>query len=212
MTKQIHFLLALSALAHAGLAQTWEVGGAGGGGFSRQIAVSNASERASAGFAHSAAFGGFLAQNLYRSLSGEIRYTFRPSGLQVSSGGSKATFQGQSHALHYDVLIYTKPADSPVRPFLAAGAGVKVFRGTGRESAYQPLQELALLTKTEQWKPLISIGGGAKWVLSPRLFLRVEFRDYVTPFPERVIAPSSGSKLGGWLHDIVPLAGVSYVF
>jgi hypothetical protein len=204
--------LIVTAFAATGFAQTWEVGGAAGAGFSKALGVSSAAGQASAGFGNSAAFGGFLGQNLYRSLSGEIRYTFRPSDLKLSSGASHTTFQGVSHAVHYDMLFHTKPEDSPLRPFVAAGGGVKVFCGVGKEAAYQPLQEFALLTKTREWKPMISFGGGMKWTLSPRAFLRFEFRDYLTPFPKQVIAPSPGSSLGGWLHDIVPLAGISYAF
>lgn len=204
--------IALFTLVCVGQAQTWEAGGVGGGGFSPQLTVSNAAGRASTGFTNTPAFGGVLGQNLYHSIGGEIRYTFQPTDLQISAGGSGAKFQGLAHAIHYDLLVHTRPPGSPVRPFLSAGAGVRVFRGTGRESAYQPLQEFALLTKTQEWKPLISIGAGAKISLSRRLLLRFECRDYITPFPKEVIAPAIGAKLSGWLHDIVPLAGVSILF
>jgi hypothetical protein len=111
--------------------------------------------------------------------------------------------------IHYDVLVHVKPAGSRIRLFLAAGAGARVFRGTGREAAYQPLQQFALLTKTQEAKPLVSLGAGVKAAVSPRLVLRVEFRDYISPFPTQVITPAIGSKLGGWLHDIVPFIGVA---
>jgi hypothetical protein len=213
MTMRIYILLlAPLALIQAGLAQGWEAGASGGVGFTNQLAVSNVAGRASAGFTGTAAASGYLGQDLYRYLGGEVRYTFRPSDLQLSSGAGKVRFDGLSHALHYDLVVHNKPAGSPARLFLAAGAGFRVFRGTGRETAYQPLQEFALLTKTQEWKPLISIGGGVKVAVSSRLSFRAEFRDYVSPFPKKVITPSTGAKLSGWLHDIVPLAGISYAF
>jgi hypothetical protein len=61
-------------------------------------------------------------------------------------------------------------------------------------------------------KPLVSVGAGVKVSMGKRLLLRVEFRDYMSPFPTQVIAPSPGAKLGGWMHDLLPQAGVSYSF
>lgn len=209
---RIVWLVAVLACAHAGFAQNWEGGGAAGAGFSPNLTVTNPLGKASTGFASMAAFGGWLGQSLHDSFGGEVRYTFRPSGLRISSGGSQAKFQGFSHMVHYDVLFYTKPPGPHVRPFLAAGAGMRVFHGTGTEAPYQPLQEFALLTRTREWKPLVTAGVGIRAELGPRMFLRVEIRDYITPFPQEVIAPAKGSKISGWLHDIVPLAGIGFVF
>jgi hypothetical protein len=44
------------------------------------------------------------------------------------------------------------------------------------------------------------------------VFLQAEFRDYLTPAPKQVIAPVGASKLGGWVHDFVPLVGLSFGF
>jgi len=33
----------------------------------------------------------------------------------------------------------------------------------------------------------------------------------VSPFPTKVITPNVGAKSGGWLHDFVPMIGISYV-
>lgn len=204
-------LAVLLTAAGVAPAQIWEVGGAGGAGFSTHSTVSNAGGKASAGLTNTPAAGVLVGQELNSRISGEIRYTFRPGGLKLSAGGDKATFNAQSHAFHYDVLYYTRPATAPVRPFLTAGAGARVFRGTGREHAYQPLQEFALLTKTREWTPLISLGAGVKKRIAPRVFLRVELRDYLTPFPKDVIAPAAGGKQSGWLHDFVPLVGISFL-
>jgi hypothetical protein len=192
-----------------GLAQTWEAGCAAGGSLSRNVGVSNPLGQASAGLASGAAFGAVLGQNIHRIVSGEIRYTFQPGEIQVASGAARTGFRSQFHAIHYDLLFHTRPEGSPVRPFLAAGGGGRIFKGTGKEAAYQPLQEYALLTKTWEWKPMASVGGGVKVAISRRIFLRVEFRDYISPFPKQVIAPADGSKISGWLHSVVPLVGIS---
>ena len=159
------------------VAQTWEAGGSGGGGLENRVSVSSPVGQARTGFGRGPAFGGFITHHLYRRMAGEIRYTYRRSELQVRSGGSAVGFNGLAHALHYDWLVYTKPDETRTRPFLVGGGGIKYFRGTGQERPYQPLSEFALLTRTHDWKPLISAGAGVKVRLSPRMALRIEFRD-----------------------------------
>ncbi|HZT31497.1 MAG TPA: hypothetical protein VFA33_16530 [Bryobacteraceae bacterium] len=203
------FSLLLAALC---LAQPWEIGGVGGGGFLTNASVSGAAGSALAGFQPGAAIGAVASHNVQKHFSGEIRYTFLQSGLKLSSGGTAVNFSGVAHAVHYDVLLHPRPRRGAPLPFLALGGGVKVFRGTGPEASYQPLHQYAYLTKTQQVEPLISAGAGVKIPLSPNLFLRAEFRDYLTPFPTQVIAAAPGEKVGGWLHNLVPLVGLTFAF
>jgi hypothetical protein len=49
-------------------------------------------------------------------------------------------------------------------------------------------------------------------MLSPRVYLRVEVRDFITTFPEEIIAPAPGAKFGSVLHQIVPMVGISYQY
>ena len=193
-------------------AQQWAIGGAIGGGFTPQVGVTSAAGRAGTGLANGLAATAAVGQNLNRHWSGEIRYTFRGGSLLASGPIGDVRFGARSHSVHYDILIHARPAGSAIRPFAAGGAGIRVFQGTGREAAYQPLQEYVLLTKTREWKPLINAGGGIKAALSPHVWLRLEVRDYFTPFPSKVIAPATGATVKGWLHDIVPLCGISYAF
>ena len=203
---------ALFLMVHVCPAQKWELGGITGGGFSNNFTVSNPTGSASTGFSPGVAVGGFIGQNLYRQLGGELRYTFQFSNLKLSGGGSEASFRGQAHTVQYNVLWHARPVRSRIRPFVGVGAGMRVFRGTGEESAYQALSGLALLTKTQEWKLMAAAGGGVKYRLTPRLSLRAELWDYATPFPSRVIAASPGAQLGGWLHDIVPMVGLTFVY
>jgi hypothetical protein len=183
-----------------------------GGGFTNGVTVTNATGTASAGFDKGLAFGAVLGQNLYPRVSGELHYAYNVSDLRVSSGGQSAAFKGLAHSMHYDILFHTGRARSRVQPFAAAGGGLRVFRGAGTESAYQPLSGFALLTKTSQWVPMATFGGGIKYAIRPRVLLRVEVRDYFSRFPTHVIAPAPGSHLAGWLHDVVPMVGISFVF
>jgi len=140
-----------------------------------------------------------------------VRYTYLQSDLRLASGGTEVTFGGQAHAVHYDLVFHTR-RDAPVILFAAGGGGIKYYRGTGKEAAYQPLSDFAYLTKTQELKPLISAGGGVKFKISNRVYLRLEARDYITPFPQKVITPAPGNKISGWVHNIVPMVGIGYLF
>jgi len=196
----------------AGTAAEWEIGGAGGVGVYHSASVTNATGSADLGFATAAAGCVVIGENLYEHISGEFRWTYRVDDLKLKSGGQEATMDGRSHALHYDFLFQAGHRESKIRPFAAAGAGIKVYQGVGKEKPFQPLSSFALLTKTDQWEPLISFGGGAKFLVSNHVMLRVDVRDYVTPTPDRLFTPVAGAKIKGWLHDFVPLFGVSFVF
>jgi hypothetical protein len=89
---------------------------------------------------------------------------------------------------------------------------MKIFRGTGAEAAYQPLNQYGYFTKTTQVEPMASVGGGIMYSLTSRMFLRVEFRDFITPFPKDIIAPAPNAKYGSILNDFVPMVGISYLF
>ena len=64
--------------------------------------------------------------------------------------------------------------------------------------------------KTQQLKPMGDVGAGLRFELTPHVFMRTEFRDYITPFPEAIIAPAPGAKFGKILNDIVPTVSLSY--
>ena len=183
-----------------------------GGGFSSDLTVSNAIGSATAGFAKGLAAGAILGHDLYSRVSGELSYTLDFSALRISSAGTSATFRGQTHSIDYDILVYARSARSRVRPFALVGGGMRDFRGVGTESSYQALSSFALLTKTSQWTPAATFGGGVKFAITPRVLLRVEVRDYFSRFPTQVIAPAPGAHLSGWLNELVPMAGITYVF
>ena len=205
----VPFLLA-AALSPAALAQTWEVGVGGGGSFFPSQTVNNPAGNATAGFNNGLAVSAWLGNNSGRKLGGELRYDYEKADLALSSGGTKATFAGRTNAIHYDFLLHLASDEASVRPFLAAGGGVKVYSGTGTESAVQPLSNIAFLTKTSETTALFSLGAGVKFNISRIAQLRLDMHDYMTPFPKNVIAPAAGSKVSGWVQDFVVMAGLSF--
>ena len=210
MTRWVVMWLSLAAAA--ALAQEWELGVSGGVGFSRNATVTNASGSGKAGFKYGLTAGAVAGNDLYERLSGEMHYLYRVSDLKVTGGGQEAEFSGEAHLVHYDLLYHAADRDARIRPFVAGGGGIKVYRGTGGEHAFQPASSFALLTRTQELKPLVSAGGGVKVALTESLHLRVEIRDYITPFPKEVVAPAPGARIKGWLHDFVPTAGISVRF
>ncbi len=89
---------------------------------------------------------------------------------------------------------------------------MKFFRGTGAEPAFQPLNNLVVLTHTTQLEPLISLGGGLKFKVSRKALVRLDFRDYATPTPDKLLATPRATTINGWMHDFVGLVGISATF
>jgi hypothetical protein len=207
-TYQLTLLILAGSMSCFG--QHWELGANAGAGFVPGKSITSASGPATAGFQPGVTFGAFVGQNLYRHLSGEVRYGFMQSNLRLQSNGQTATFSGNSHVLHYDMVYHTSREGARAQYYVAGGGGMKIYRGTGTESAYQPLSQYAYFTKTQTVKPMASVGAGIKFSLSPHVRLRTEIRDFMTMFPKEVITPAPGAKFGGMLHNIVPMVGISF--
>lgn len=212
--KHFVFLAFFTMLACAPsmFGQKWEVGGGVGASFYTSQDYKNALNAAKAGLSDGLVASFWLENNSSSLLGGELRYDYENTNLKLSSGSTNASFGADTHAIHYDFQLHFTPRGSHVRPFVAAGGGVKLYRGTGQEAAFQPLSNLALLTKANEITGLISVGAGIKLSLAHALQLRLEVHDFLTPFPKKVIAPAQGSKVNGWLQDFVALAGISFTF
>jgi hypothetical protein len=195
-----------------GFGQSWEVGLAGGFGFYHNASINNPAGSAQAGFNSGVAAGAELGEDIGEHYGGELRYTFLNGDSQLRSAGQEASMSAIAHAVHYDFLLYTTPRSSRVRPYLAAGGGIKYYVATGGESPVQPLSNFAFLTHAHQVEGLFSAGGGLKARVGEHWLLRVDFRYYLTPFPETLLTPAPGAKVHGWLHDFVPLAGFDWTF
>ncbi len=195
-------------------AQPWELGAIGGYGWYHDSSITNGLGSAQAGIPARAAFGVTLTENMYNHVGGEIRYLFRFGGPELKSSGIEANLDGHTNLVTYDFLFYTSSKESGIRPYIAAGAGIKVYTGLGSRflDLNQPLANLTLLRPVNQVEPAISLGGGMKFRMPKRTQLRVDFRVYMTPLPDQLFRPTGPSVISGWLYDFVPLAGISYVF
>jgi hypothetical protein len=209
---RIVYLLTAILIALPAFAQKYEFGVQGGISFYDKKTVTNARGSADAGFKLGYAAGFTIGHNMYQHIGGEVRYTFLQNVMKLNSGSTEATFGSQAHAIHYDFLIHAKGLDSPVRPYVAFGGGIKYYRGTGAEQTFQPLGNIAILTKTSDTKGLASVGGGVKLKMTDKIWLRLDVHDYLTPFPKNIIAPNSGSSVGGWMNNIVGTGGITFTF
>lgn len=209
--KTAHMLVVcLAVSAMPALAQKWELGGGGGYGFSTSHDATRPTETAKAKIKPGAAAGFWLSNNTSARWGGEIRYTYQMGQLQLKQNSTEATFDSESHSMNYDFQWHATDADSASRPYVAFGGGVKVFRGTGAEQLTQPLSRFALLTKTQEVQGMASIGVGIKTKIGEHWQFRVDVHDYITPFPKDVITPNLGTSIGGMLHNIVPMVGISW--
>jgi hypothetical protein len=212
-----HFLpfmfLTLLASGPAALAQNWEVGAGGGGNFYTSQTFTNPAGNAAAKLASGFIVSAWLDNNTSGPFGGELRYDYEHTDLKLSSDGTSVNFGGaQTNAIHYDAVLHFAPKEARVVPYVTGGVGIKDYSGTGKEQVFQPLSDIALLTKTSQFKPLIVFGGGIKFQIASNVTFRVEVHDFMTPFPDKVIAPALGSKVGGWLSDFAAMAGISFSF
>ena len=215
------FALGVSLAASLALAQrpvprselgNYEFGVAAGYSFYTTHAVSGSRGSADAGFKGGLNSSTWVGHNMYRRLSGEFHYDFQWNPMKLKSAGTNVDFGGNSHAVHYDLVMYTADIDKKVRPFILVGGGVKMFQGTGEEQAFQPLSTIAVLTHTRDVRPMATFGGGVKWQTKSRMNFRIEVRDNLTQFPTEVITPVGDAKTSGWIHNIVALIGLSFVF
>jgi len=210
--KLVRLLVVCSAAAMlpAAMAQKWEFGMGAGGSFYTPQDVTLGSTSASAKFKTGVAVSTWVGNNMTDRWGGELRYTYGMGDAQLKQGSAEAVFGAESHTVNYDFLWHARPSESSVRPFLAGGAGIKFFRGTGTEAISQPLSQYALLTKAGDVTGVVSVGAGVKMKLGAHAWLRLDVHDYMGPFPKQVITPNVGANVEGWMHDIVPMVAISF--
>jgi hypothetical protein len=210
MMKKLAVIAILSAAVVCAQEKEWEVGAIGGYGYAPHLTVSRGSTSADTGISRGAVVGVFGGEDMYNYWSGELRYLYRFDDLKLSSGNIKApNFGAHTHIVTADFLGHFRPRASHMRPFIAFGGGAKTMVGSGIESAGQPLGNFAALTATHEVLPVADIGAGIKWDFKKNLRFRVEMRDYISPVPNKVIAPAPGASLGGVLNDIQGMVGLS---
>lgn len=197
-------------LAATALGQQWYLGATGGYGFSPTLTVKNSSGSASTGFENGFGAGAFFGADTSSNWGGEVRYLYRQSNLKLESGGTSTHFAANSNLVTGEILWHLRPRESSLRPFVAAGGGMRFLDGTGTESASQPLGEFAALTHTRETLPVGDVGVGVKANFNKSWQFRAEVHDYFGPAPNKVIAPAPGASLSGWLNDITASASIAY--
>lgn len=208
--------LTLVALVLAGtsfgcFAQNWEIGGGAGYGWPLDSSVTGGTSPVHSGYAPRPAFSVVLAENMYNYIGGEFQYLFQPGGTQLRSNGIVENASGYSNILVYNLTVHMRPREAKFRPFVAAGAGVRIYTNSARFLP-QPLAGAALLTEGTQVEPAISFDGGVKYMLPRHVQLRLDLRAYTTPTPNDLIRPVGSSTIRGWIFELMPMAGIAYVF
>ena len=193
-------------------AEDWEVGAFGGYGWYRNASVYSPAGKAQAGIRDRFVAGAVLTNDTYEHFSGEVRYVYQDGDPFLSAGGIRENIQGQSHTFVYDFLVQMNNRESRVRPYFAAGIGAKLFRISGPPLAAQPLESIATLATRDDVRPVISVGPGVKVRVSQRLIVRLDFRDYITPFPSTLIKPAPFATGRGLLQQFTPMLGIGYWF
>lgn len=205
-------IILLGAAQLAG-AQELSMGVVGGFGIATRLSAElPTGTSAKAGVRPGVAAGLFFRDDMYANLSGEFRYLYRSGAHKVSSDTGSAQLGAHSHLYHYDLLFHTGPADGPSRVYAAVGFGGRTFQGTGTPPRTQPLGNLVLLRKASETQPMISLGGGVRWRWGASKVIQFDVRDYMTPAPRRVFAPSATSTVSGWIHDFVPQISIGVTF
>jgi hypothetical protein len=209
----LRLLAAVTALALAAplaLAQRWEFGGGGGASFYTAQSISGSAGSADVkfkpGFGGTAYFG-----QIGDRVGGEVRYDWFSNEMELSGAGKSFTRSGYTQSIHYDALFYFSRKNAKVRPYVLGGGGMKQYVGTGQDVAVQPLMNIAVLTRTSEWKPLIVAGGGVRFAVGKKAQMRAEVLAFMTPTPNKVVTPVNGS-LSGWTFNFAPLFSLSYVW
>jgi opacity protein-like surface antigen len=176
------------------------------------VSINSAAGTATAGIRNRFVAGAVIGEDLYQHIGGEIRYVYQDGDPFISMGGVRGNIQGQSHSFSYDVLFHLRDPDYKFRPYIAAGIGAKYYRVTGPAPVPQPLPQVASLATENDWKIQYDFGFGVKYRLSHHVYLRADFRDYITPFPKDIFVAVPGATDRGIFNQFTPTVGITYAF
>jgi hypothetical protein len=194
------------------LAQNWIIGGGVGFGAYRNGTITSSGGSADAGIRNHAVVTGVVTEDLFDRFSAEFRYVYHGGDSFLHSGSTEGGVSAQSHSLVYDALIHWKPRSQRIRPYAAGGVGARYYDTTGGVPNPQPLPKIASLTNQSQWKPLFDLGVGIKVRVADHIVASGDFRDYITPFPDRLFSPATGGTRPGMLHQFTPMFSIGYNF
>ena len=209
--KRVVLLAAAWLISTFCCADDWELGGAGGFGFYHYANISAPAGSAGVALGSRLTLAGVAGKDFPHHLGGEFRFTYQDGDAELISGRQRTTRDGYSEGTHVDLLVYPSQRASHLKPFLSLGTGFKYYKATA-PAAGLPLANFSALNVASQAEPLITLGGGIKYAFRRHWLLRLDFRDYTTPYPGNLITLAPGAKLNGWVHSFVFLVGVSHAF
>lgn len=150
--------VAAALCAVPAFAQIWETGATAGFGFYRDATLSGTTGTGRAGFGPRFALGAVAGKSLGEHFGIAGRYTFQDGDLEIISHGAEANLDGDASAFLGEFVFSPLRRDAFLRPFAAAGAGVKIYRGTQDVPPSEPLMNLALLHHATQTVSLLAYG------------------------------------------------------
>ena len=210
---RLRLVVLVVVLASAGAAQEWEFGGSVGYGAYRSGTVFGSNgQTATAEILNRFTAGAVIGEQVSGLISGELRWTYQDGHAVLTAAGVREEKDGHSHTVTYDVLFHFRRPERRLRPFFAAGAGVKGYIANGPPPQQNPLAAVATLVERDEWKPAFDLGAGLKYRLTDHVQLRFDFRNYLTTFPKQQIVPAAYSTARGIFQQFTPVVGVSYVF
>ena len=201
----------LVAIAPAVFAQRWEFGVGGGGSFFTKQTLTSPAGSVDASFQPGFVGTAYAAQ-MGRRYGGEVRYAYFFNDMKLEGMGKSFSFGGRSQLVTYDFQIFLGNRESKVRPFVSVGGGVRWFEGTGQDMAVQPLEAVAVLTRTHQMRPVASAGAGIRIQTSARTALRAELKAYFSQNPSDIITPVTGTGGNSWIVNFAPMLNIAFVF
>lgn len=133
-------------------------------------------------------------------LAAEANYGY-DRNTQLYSGSVPSRVQANIHQITGSAVVKL-PAVGRVLPFVLGGGGALIFDPTGNPGG-------AVAGATEQGQGTFLYGGGADYVFSRRLLLRMEYRGLVYKAPSFNVA---GLNTDTWTHAAQPSAGFVFRF
>lgn len=192
--------------------ENWEFGGTIGYGIYHNGTIYAPGTEAQAGIRNRFAAGVVFGEDLYEYVSGEVRYLYQDGHPFISYNGVRTDIQGQSHAITYDLLFHFAPRGRRLRPFVSGGLGAKGYVIAGPAPYPQPIPNIVTLNATDQWKFVVTPGGGVKYRLQQHMLIRADFLDYINTFPKNQIMPAPHNTARGIFEQFTPLFGLSYAW
>jgi opacity protein-like surface antigen len=164
--------------------------------------------------------GARITQNLGELLGAELEYSFADQPLDfVNLRPSLPTLdvEHKIHSIVYSILVYPFDRSRRLRPYGTFGGGAS-FYYIGKDSKNKAASQGIVLK--DRWKFAFSFGGGAKYLITNKIGVRVDVRDQISGVPNYGLPDTSpalpGGEIGaafradGRVHNLIVNVGLNY--